>query len=99
RKVDASEAVAIGLADRLVSSGQARAAAISMAHEISAFPQIAMRSDRLSAIRQWDLAEAEAIAQEMLLSAEARSAEAMPGAARFAAGAGRHGSSVNSEAD
>ena len=99
RKVDAAEAVAIGLADRLVSSGQARAAAIAMAHEISAFPQIAMRSDRLSAIRQWDLAEAEAIEQEMLLSAEARSAEAMPGAARFAAGAGRHGSSVNSEAD
>jgi enoyl-CoA hydratase len=50
-----------------------------------------MRSDRLSAIRQWDLPEHEAIAQEMRFAAEARRVEAQSGAARFAGGAGRHG--------
>ena len=91
RKVEAEEAVAIGLADRLVPKGQALAAAIALAHEIAAFPPIAMRSDRLSAIRQWDLPEAAAIEQEMHLAAEARRVEARAGATRFAAGAGRHG--------
>lgn len=91
RKVGGAEAVAIGLADRLVPDGQALAAAIALAKEMSAFPQIAMRSDRMSAIRQWDLPEADAIAQEMQLAAEARRIEAQSGAARFAAGAGRHG--------
>lgn len=91
RKVGATEAVAIGLADRLVPAGQALPAALALAQEIAAFPQIAMRSDRLSAIRQWDLPETEAFAQEMALAADARRLEAQPGAARFAAGAGRHG--------
>nr|WP_146691039.1 crotonase/enoyl-CoA hydratase family protein [Bradyrhizobium canariense] len=91
RKIGGEEAVAIGLADRLAPDGEALKMAIELAHEISAFPQIAMRSDRLSAIRQWDLSEAEAIAQEMLLAAEARRLEARAGAASFAAGAGRHG--------
>ena len=91
RKVGGAEAVAMGLADRLVPDGQALSAAISLAHEIAAFPQIAMRSDRLSTIRQWDLPEGAAIAQEMELATEARRREAHGGATRFAAGAGRHG--------
>ncbi len=91
RKVSGAEAVAMGLADRLVPNGQALSAAIALAHEIAGFPQIAMRSDRLSAIRQWDLPEAEAIAQETRLAAEARRMEARNGAQRFASGAGRHG--------
>lgn len=95
RKVGGAEAVAIGLADRLVADGQALPAAIALAHEIAAFPQIAMRSDRLSAIRQWDLPEHDAIAQEMAFAAEARRLEARGGATRFAAGAGRHGAKAN----
>lgn len=91
RKVSGAEAVAIGLADRLVPDGQALAKAMELAHEIAAFPQLAMRSDRLSAIRQWSLPDAEAIAQEMALAEDARRLEARTGAARFAAGAGRHG--------
>ena len=91
RKIGGAEAVAIGLADRLVPDGQALTKAIELAHEIAAFPHIAMRSDRMSAIRQWDLPEAEAIALETQLAAEARRVEARSGAARFAAGAGRHG--------
>jgi enoyl-CoA hydratase len=91
RKVTGAEAVAMGLADRLVPDGQALKASIELAHQIAAFPQIAMRSDRMSAIRQWSLSEAEAIALETELAAEARRVEARSGASRFAAGAGRHG--------
>ena len=68
--------------------------ALKLAREIAAFPQIAMRSDRLSTIRQWGLPEADAIAQEMRMAAEARRLEARDGASRFAADAGRHGSKV-----
>ena len=81
----------MGLADRLAPTGQALPAAIELAHEIAAFPQIAMRSDRMSALRQWNLSEADAIALETSLSLEARQREARSGATRFASGAGRHG--------
>lgn len=91
RKVSGAEAVAMGLADRLVPSGQALEKAIELAHEIAAFPQIAMRSDRLSAINQWDLSLPQAFEQELQLAAEARRQEARSGAERFASGAGRHG--------
>jgi enoyl-CoA hydratase len=91
RKVSGAEAVAIGLADRLVPTGQALSAAVALAREIAAFPQIAMRSDRMSAIRQWNLSEKEALALETSLSVEARQKEARVGATRFASGAGRHG--------
>jgi len=91
RKVSGAEALAMGLADRLVPTGQALPAAIELARQIAAFPQIAMRSDRMSAIRQWNLAEKEAIALEASLSLEARHKEAQVGANRFASGAGRHG--------
>jgi enoyl-CoA hydratase len=91
RKVTGAEALAMGLADRLVPVGQALSAALELAHDISAFPQIAMRSDRMSAIRQWNLSEMDAIALETELSVEARRKEAQAGASRFASGSGRHG--------
>jgi enoyl-CoA hydratase len=91
RKVSGAEAVAMGLADRLVTAGQALPAAIELARQIAAFPQIAMRSDRMSTIRQWNLSEKEAIELEASLSLEARQKEARAGANRFASGAGRHG--------
>jgi enoyl-CoA hydratase len=91
RKVGGIEAVEMGLADRLVPNGQALSKAIELAEEIAEFPQIAMRSDRMSAILQWDLPEQEAIAQEARLADEARRLEAQSGASRFASGAGRHG--------
>lgn len=96
RKVSATEAVAMGLADRLVPAGRALQAAIELAHEISTFPQIAMRSDRMSAHLQWGLSEREAIALETELSVEARHKEAGAGAGRFAAGSGRHGAVAGS---
>jgi len=90
RAVDATEALAIGLANRVVPKGQAREAAEKLAHELSALPQQCLRSDRLSALRQWGLPEAEALDHEFASIARV-AAEATEGAGRFAAGAGRHG--------
>jgi enoyl-CoA hydratase len=92
RPVGGAEALRMGLANRLVRAGEARAQAIALAHEIARFPQACLRADRLSALRQWDLAEDEAIAEEMRGGLEViASGETLSGAARFASGAGRHG--------
>ncbi|MGH6779903.1 MAG: crotonase/enoyl-CoA hydratase family protein [Bradyrhizobium sp.] len=92
RPVGGAEALRIGLANRLVRGGEARAQAIALAHDIARFPQSCLRADRLSALRQWDLAEEEAIAGEMRGGlAVIASGETLSGAARFASGAGRHG--------
>src|SRR5512132_151039 len=55
RPVDAREAYDWGLANRLVPAGQARAEAVKLAKEIARFPELCMRTDRMSACRQWDL--------------------------------------------
>jgi enoyl-CoA hydratase len=92
RGVHGAEALAMGLVNRIVPPGEARAAAIALAHEIAALPQICLRSDRRSAYDQWDVPMQEALAQETELGLETiRSGETLDGAARFAAGAGRHG--------
>jgi enoyl-CoA hydratase len=90
RAVDASEALAMGLANRVVPKGQAREAAEKLALELSALPQQCLRSDRLSALHQWSLPEAEALDNEFA-SISRVVTEATEGAGRFAAGAGRHG--------
>jgi enoyl-CoA hydratase len=92
RGVSGEEARAMGLANRLVEPGTALAAAVELAHQIAAFPQGCMRSDRRSSYDQWDLSFAEAMANETRLGlAVIRSGETRAGAARFAAGEGRHG--------
>jgi enoyl-CoA hydratase len=92
RPVGAEEALRMGLANRLVPKGEARAHAIALAKQIAAFPQRCMRTDRLSALRQWDLEEEDAIANEMRGGLEViASGETLSGATRFASGAGRHG--------
>ena len=92
RPVGAAEALNFGLANRVVPSGQARAEAIKLAHQIAAFPQACMRADRLSALKQWDLPEDEAIVNEMQGGlAVIASGETLSGAQRFASGQGRHG--------
>lgn len=90
RAVDAAEALAIGLVTRVVPPGQARAAAIALAHELAALPQAALRGDRLSAYEQWDLDADAALANELTHGGRAL-AEGVAGAARFVGGAGRHG--------
>ena len=53
-----------------------------------------MRSDRLGVLAQWELAEAQALQEETRRGLEViRSGETVEGAARFAAGQGRHGNS------
>ncbi len=91
RPVGAAEALAWGLADRVVPTGEARRAAEALAHEIARFPQICLRADRISAFRQWDFDLAEALETEARGGREPLAREAAAGAARFAAGAGRGG--------
>lgn len=93
RGVSGDEARLMGLANRIVQPGQALAAAKELAAQIAAFPQRCMRSDRLSALEQWDQDFDAAMANETLRGREViASGETREGAARFAAGAGRHGS-------
>lgn len=92
RPVDAHEALAMGLANRVVPEGQALAAALDLARQISAFPQLCMRNDRLSALKQWSLDWDEAQAFEVKVGMETlRTGSAVEGATRFAAGQGRGG--------
>jgi enoyl-CoA hydratase len=93
RPVGAEEALRVGLANRVVPDGQARAAAEALAAEIARFPQRCMRADRCSAYEAWSLDESAALANELRHGlAVIESGETREGAARFAAGAGRHGS-------
>jgi enoyl-CoA hydratase len=90
RAVKADEALAIGLVNRVVPRGEALAAAKRLAHQLAELPQAAMRADRMSAYLQHDKDLPEALLQELELGSQAL-VEAVQGAARFAAGAGRHG--------
>jgi enoyl-CoA hydratase len=91
RAVDAGEAAAIGLANRVVPAGEALAAARALAAELAAFPQVCLRSDRASVLDAEGLDETAALAAEFAHGQEAVAREAGAGAARFTAGAGRHG--------
>ncbi len=92
RAVQADEAFAIGLANRLVDPGRALEAATALGHELSKHPQNCLRSDRLSAYEQWPLPLDEAIEGEWRRGLDViASGETAAGAARFAEGAGRHG--------
>ena len=90
RAVKADEALAIGLVNRVVPRGTSLAAARTLAHQLCELPQAAMRADRMSAYLQHDKDLDEALLVELELGSRAL-AEAVQGAARFAAGAGRHG--------
>ena len=92
RAVDAREAAAIGLANRVVPAGQALIAAQELAAQLAAFPQTCLRGDRASVLDQEGLDETAALAAEFAHGRRALAEEVAQGAARFAAGAGRHGS-------
>jgi enoyl-CoA hydratase len=92
RPVPAEEALAMGLANRVVPDGQSRPAAEALARQIAEFPQVCLRSDRLSAYEQAGLGQAEAMRNEFLRGMQViASGETRAGAQRFAEGAGRHG--------
>lgn len=91
RKVLSTEALAIGLVNRVVEKGEALSEALSLAEQIAASPQVCMRNDRLSAHLQFDLELEDALRQEFRLGVESMKQEALAGAKLFARGAGRHG--------
>jgi enoyl-CoA hydratase len=91
RPVGAAEALAIGLVNRVVPTGESRSAAEALAHELARFPQTCMREDRLSVLEQDGLDEAAALANEFEHGIRSL-ADVQAGLERFRAGAGRHGS-------
>lgn len=90
RAVDAAEAYAWGLANRVSAPGAALAEAVALAEQLAALPQACLRSDRASTLEAWTLPDEEALAAEWEHGA-AVLREAVAGAGRFAGGAGRHG--------
>jgi enoyl-CoA hydratase len=96
RAVAADEALAMGLANRVVDDGCALAEAQALARQIAGFPQACLRADRASTLAQWDWPLDVALQREGAGGHAALQAEGLAGAARFAAGAGRHGQAVDS---
>lgn len=93
RPVDAHEAERMGLANRVVAAGTARAEAVALAEQILKFPRLCMRNDRRSVYDQWDLSFDDAMVNEARLGwATLTSGETRSGAARFSSGKGRGGS-------
>ncbi|MEV5880062.1 crotonase/enoyl-CoA hydratase family protein [Streptomyces sp. NPDC052101] len=91
RPVPAREAYEIGLVSRVVPTGHARAEAEALAADIARFPQACLRSDRASVLDQEGLDEEAALRGELRYGMDVLGQSAA-GAARFASGAGRHGS-------
>lgn len=92
RAVGAQEALAFGLANRVVEPGTARAAAEELAHQLAALPQTCLRNDRTSVLHAAGRPEREAMEFELAIGIGSLTADGVSGAGRFAGGAGRHGS-------
>ena len=87
RGVSADEALRMGLVNRLVEPGEAFAAALELAREIAAYPQGAVRTDRLSSYMQWSMDLADALRREYEYGMEALSTgEVGDGLERYAQG-------------
>ncbi len=91
RPVDAEEALAIGLVNRVVPVGRARSEAEALAAQLALLPQTCLREDRLSVLEQDGMDEEAAITNEFRHGAISMAADALSGAQQFASGAGRHG--------
>lgn len=93
RPVSAEEAERIGLANEVVEPGAHLERALELAEQLATFPQPTMLSDRRAAIEGAGLPLAEGLELERRLGLEVLDVAAR-GAARFAAGEGRHGDGV-----
>ncbi len=94
RAVSATEALSMGLVNRVVPSGAVRQQAEALAQELARLPQNCMRSDRMSTLLQFDapLPLAESFTREFTLGMQSiLSGETVGGATAFVSGAGRHG--------
>lgn len=94
RAVPATEAFAMGLANRVVPDGTSLAAATALALELAAHPWDCLMADRHSTV------EGQGLPLEAALRFEIENAQVVlkqsvrDGAARYARGAGRHGGAV-----
>ncbi|WP_045821070.1 crotonase/enoyl-CoA hydratase family protein [Williamsia herbipolensis] len=91
RPVDATEAHAIGLVNRVAPAGTALEVAIALAHDLAAFPQTCLREDRMSVLEQDGLSLDQALLNETRHGATSLVNGTAQGAGRFVSGAGRHG--------
>ena len=91
RRVDADEALLIGLCEYVVSEGHARERAEELAHSLTKFPQSCMNADRWSVRNQHGMGEREAMRQEWKHSSPEVVKVGVAGAGRFAGGKGRGG--------
>jgi len=89
RTVDAREALAIGLVQRVVPDGAALDAAVALAEQIASYPWACVLADRQAAYDGLGTPLAEGLQIELALG-RAVIGEAQQGAARFASGEGRH---------
>src|ERR1035441_413139 len=92
RAVGATEALAIGLVNRVVERGHVRAAALDLAEEIASFPEVCMREDRLSMYEGLGRPETEAMSIEFAHGQTSLQADMREHVSRFVSGEGRHGS-------
>jgi enoyl-CoA hydratase len=83
RAVDAAEALQIGLANRVVPPGTARAAAEELARTLAALPQTCLREDRLSTYEQHGLPLDQALANELRHGLTSLAAGVVEGARAF----------------
>lgn len=93
RPVGAEEAQRIGLVNEVVPAGHHLERALELAERIASFPQETMLADRRAAIEGFGLPLDEGLALEAELGRGVLEV-AVRGAARFAAGEGRHGAGV-----
>lgn len=90
RAVEAEEAERIGLVTEVVEPGRHLERSLELAERLAAFPQETMLADRRAAIEGAGMPLAQGLELEHRLGREVLEA-AVRGAARFAAGEGRHG--------
>lgn len=94
RPVGASEALTMGLANRVVPKGESLQHAVEIALQLIAFPELCMNTDRRSCYYSAYNASSlhDALSYEFDHGRQVISKEAIAGAARFSGGSGRHGS-------
>jgi enoyl-CoA hydratase len=92
RGVSGEEALRMGIANRLVPKGRALPEAIALAREIAAWPQAAMRSDRLASYEQWSMSLDDALGGEYRHGVSTiETGELVGGLERYASGGWRRG--------
>ena len=85
RAVGADEALSMGLVNRVAPTGQSRAVAAALAHEIAVHPPLCMAADRASAFEAFDRPLPDALLAEFERGVQVVGVESMAGAKRFAA--------------